>query len=348
MRIAHSKPTIGSSEQRAVRSVLSSKYLAQGQRTAIFESQLARFIGRRYALATNSGTSALHLALLALGVGQKHEVILPSYTCAAVLHAVNYTDARPVLVDVDSRDGNIDPTAVKKQVNRRTRAIIVPHHVGFPAAVDRCRVRGIPVIEDCAQGLGAVYKKKKIGAFGLISIFSFYATKMMTTGYGGMILTDTGNLFNRVRDLRQFDERSDYRPRFNYQLGDVQAVLGSVQLGRLNHFIRRRQQIARAYRRQLKNDIGSVLVPRPQARPVFYRYILRLRKGAAAFIKKMNRVGIEVKRPVYRPLHHYLKLSKKKFPGTEEIQRTSVSLPIYPGLTNRELNYIIKKANAIL
>ncbi|MEK7448188.1 MAG: DegT/DnrJ/EryC1/StrS family aminotransferase [Planctomycetota bacterium] len=343
--IPHSKPTIGPQEIEAVGSALRSNYLAQGQLVLSFEKNFAGFIGMKYALATNSGTSALHLALLSLGVSKKSEVILPSYTCSAVLNAVNYAGARPVVVDINETDGNINPRAVQKKLSRRTRAIIVPHLAGWPARINEFQFRNIPVIEDCAQSLGALYKNKPVGAFGAISIFSFYATKMMTTGYGGMLLTDSPNLFKRALDLREFDNRRHYTTRFNYQMSNFQAALGAVQLARLPRFIRRRREIAHLYN---ISGIFSALIPSAQTRPVFHRYILRISKNPNGFIKKMAEKGIEVKRPVFRPLHHYLKLNQKDFPVTEEIYRTFISLPIYPALTNRAVKYIAGSTREIL
>lgn len=171
--IPHSRPLITDSDIRAVTETLKSGQLSQGAEVKKFEKSLAEFIGKKRGAATSSGTAALHLALLALDVKEKDEVIIPSFVCTAVLNAVNYTGATPVIVDVEPLTFNISGDAVKKALTSKTKALVVPHLFGCPAEMDKLSEMGIPIIEDCAQAVGATFKGQNVGSFGLLSVFSF-------------------------------------------------------------------------------------------------------------------------------------------------------------------------------
>lgn len=343
MYIPHSKPTLGNTEAKILKDVLASGYLAQGPRVAQLERAVARFMGVNHATATNSGTSALHLTLLAMGIKPGDEVIIPSYVCTAVLNAVNYTGAKPVPADI-SVDFNLSYESARRRITKRTKAIILPHLFGYPADIDKFLLLGIPLVEDCAQSIGALYKGRKAGTFGKAAIFSFYATKMMTTGYGGMVASNDKRLLDKVRDLRDFDNRDDYKPRFNYQMSDLGAALGIVQLKRLPGFINRRIAIARRYAETTGYYAASCSC---YVQPVFHRYIISVVNPGSA-IKSLARKGIEAKRPVYQPLHRYLGLPAKDFPVTEAAYKTALSIPIYPSLNGPEVNYLIKNVGQTL
>ncbi|MFA5794976.1 MAG: DegT/DnrJ/EryC1/StrS family aminotransferase [Candidatus Brocadiia bacterium] len=340
MHIKHSMPTLGSAESRMLAGVLATGYLAQGPKVAAFEKAFSRFLKTKGAVAVNSGTSALQLTLLAMGVKPGDEVIIPSYVCTAVLNAVNHTGASPVLVDIGD-DYNICPDSTRQRVTRRTKAIIAPHIFGRPADLGRLMKMGVPVIEDCAQSIGAVYKGRRTGSFGKAAILSFYATKMMTTGYGGMVVSGDKKLLDKIRDLREFDNRDDYKPRYNCQMSDLAAGLGLVQLERLPRFIRRRQAIARRYE-QAFGFPGAV-----QNQGVFFRYPVRVDNVGWA-IKRLAGKGIEAKRPVYKPLHRYFGFTANGFPMTEKLYESTLSIPIYPALGDRQVDYVIKNTLEIL
>lgn len=349
--IKHSCPTIGQRESKSLNNVLKSRYLAQGNIVSKFEDSVVKYLGSKNikAVAVNSGTSALHLSLLSLGISKEDEVIIPSYVCSAVLNAVNYTGAKPVLADINMYDFNISIRSVKEKITRRTKAIIVAHQFGMPAEIDKFLSLGIPIIEDCAQSIGATYKNKKVGTFGKLSVFSFYATKMLTTGYGGMVISRDSKLINHIRDRIDYDNRDNYIQRYNYQMSDLSGSLGLVQIKQLDGFIRRRREIASRYTRYLSScPVGFILpTEQPDTTSVFYRYIIR-HPDADKIISQLNRNGIEAKRPIYKPLHRYLKLDHKNFPITEKIYRTAISLPIYPFLTDKQINYIIYNLSKIL
>ena len=183
--IPHSKPSLGLKEVAALMRVMQSGQIAQGTAVDVFEKELAQITGVKGAVAVSSGTAALHLGLLALGIGKGDEVLLPSYVCTALLNAIHYTHATPRLVDIHPDSFNIDASMVKKSLSKRSKAIIVPHLFGLPADLDDLLAMGVPVIEDCAHALGMSYHGKTVGGFGVFSFASFYATKLITTGEGG-------------------------------------------------------------------------------------------------------------------------------------------------------------------
>jgi len=334
-RIPHSRPTLGREEERAAVRVLRSGHVGGGREVERFEREMERFLGGGYATAVQTGSAALHLALLALGVKEGDRVVIPTYACAAVLNAVRYTGAEPVLADVSAETGNLDPEEVRRRLRARTRAVIVPHMFGRVAPVEEIRRLGPAVIEDCAMALGG-----KVGLRGEISVFSFYATKMIATGHGGMVVARDRRLGARVRDLVRYDNRDDYRVRYNYRMSGLAAAVGRVQLGRVPEFVKRRRQIADYYYRTL--GLGA-----PPRDHVFYRFVLRV-GPVGRFVRFMAARGIECKRPVYRPLHRYFPLPAGEFPGAEELHRTRASIPIYPSLRAVERDRVVRAVREAL
>jgi perosamine synthetase len=322
-RIPHSRPTLGPAEERALLRVLRGGQLGGGEEVERFERAARAFLGGGTATAVQTGSAALHLALLALGVGPGHRVILPTYTCAAVLNAVHYVGAEPVLADVLPETANLDPADVRRRLRPRTRALIVPHMFGRAAPVGELRRLGVPVVEDCAMALGG-----RTGRSGAVSVFSFYATKMMATGHGGLVLARDRRAAARVRDLVAYDNREDYRVRYNYRMSGLVAALARAQLARVPEFVKRRRRIADYYYRTL--GLG-----RPPRDHVFYRFVLRV--GAVErFVRFMASRGVECKRPVFRPLHRY-GAGAGGFPGAEELHRAYASIPLYPSLRPGEM-----------
>ena len=327
--IPHSKPTIGREEERAVVRVLRSGQLGGGAEVERLEREIARFAGTRHATATQTGTAALHLALLGLGIGPRKRVLLPSYVCAAVLHAVRYTGARPVLVDVDPATANLDPADARRKA-RGAAAIIVPHMFGLPAPLGELRRLRIPIVEDCAMAVGAKWRGRRCGGVGDVAVFSFYATKMLTAGHGGAVVTSRAAVAREIRDLVDYDNRDRDRVRYNYRISAVAAALARVQLRRAGEFIKVRRQIADFYYSRLRQS--PVVLP-PKEGHVFYRFVVR---GGRRLARHLRDRGIEAKRPVYRPLHLYQRFRSGSFPGAEELHREAVSIPIYPSLRSTD------------
>jgi perosamine synthetase len=337
--IPHSRPTLGDEELQGLAEVLQSGHIVQGARVAAFEQAIACTLGVRGGVATSSGTAALHLALLALHVGEGDEVLIPTYACAALLHAVRAVRAVPRLVDCDPYSFNMDPEAAKMACSARTKALIVIHSFGLPADLEALQALGLPVIEDGAQALGAMYRGRPVGSSGAVGVFSFYATKLITTGEGGMLLSNDARVLALARDLRQYDEQEDDTPRFNYKMTDLQAALGLAQLQRLPQFLARRQAIAARYRQGLQDlPLDLPLVPADGER-VYYRYVVGGPQPAAHYLTKLHALGVQARRPVFRPLHRYLRLNG--FPGAEEAWEKAVSLPLYPALSDEEVGRIV-------
>ena len=345
--IPHSMPDISDREINAVRRVLLGSHITQGPEVASFEKESAIKFNRKYAVAVNSGTSALHIALEALSA-RGGEVIIPSYTCTALLNAINMAGAKPKVVDVDRESDNIKPELVQKAINKKTRAVIVPHILGLPADIKEIIKTGIPVIEDCAMSIGAHIGNAPVGSFGDISIMSFYGTKMLGTGQGGMIFTSKKTILHKIKDLTEYDNRPQYKPRYNYKMTDIQAALGRVQLKRLESFINKRINIAKSYFNALKSF--SVKLPAsPQTGHVYFRFVVELSKNARSITqRKLLNKGIEAKPPIFRPIHRYLNLPAGQFKNTEEIYNRSISIPIYPKLSKEQQNKVTGELAKIL
>ncbi len=273
MMVRHSRPWVEEVDVAAVTATLRSGNLAGGKQVARFERELAGAVGQAGGVATSSGTAALHLALRALGIGPGDEVLLPSYVCTAVLNAVHHAQATPVLCDVDPETGGLDPADASGRVTRRTRAAIVAHLFGHPADLDGLEDLDLPIIEDCAQALGAEWRGRPVGSFGTISVFSFYATKVISTGEGGMACSSSPVLLERMRAARDYDHRDDYEVRYNYKMSDLQASLGRSQLRRFPEALEARRRLAERYT-QAFADLDLDLPPtRAQAR----LYVLSVR-----------------------------------------------------------------------
>lgn len=346
--IHHSRPTVDDEDIQAVASILRTNEIVQGECVAAFEKAMSEYIGTKGGVAVNSGTSALHLTLLALNVQEGDEVIIPSYVCSALLNAIRYVKASPCFVEIDRDTFNLDPKDVRCKIGRQSKAIIVPHLFGLSAEMDELVRYGVPVIEDCAQSPGAIYCGRKVGTMGMAAVFSFYATKMFTTGEGGMVLSDSTELLERIRDLRDYDGKDDSKVRFNYKMTDFQASLGMSQLSKLPEFIDRRRKIALRYSDGLK-PIGSIALPKEPSgmKHIYYRYVVKTKKDVESAVIQFRREGIETAKPVHKPLHHSLS-ERRNLAVTDETWKTALSLPIYPSLCDRDVDLVMSKAGDIL
>jgi len=342
--IPHSRPTLDEEEARAAAAVVASGHVAEGPAVAAFEQEFTAHIGVPYAVATSSGTAALHLVLAAMGVGPGDEVVIPSFVCSALLQAVNYTGAVPVLADIDHATLNLDPRDVERRLSPRTRAVILVHMFGLAADVARFLGLGVPIIEDCAHSIGGIHGTRRLGSFGQAAVFSFYATKVIATGAGGMVVTSSRELSDRIRDLKFYDKKSDYRLRFNYQLTDIQAAVGRVQLAKLDRFIARRRDIAQGYRAAFQ-DL-PVRLPPDDAGHIFFRYVLDTGTDCTDIIRRASQSGVGCDRPVHTPLHRLL--GQPGFPHAENSWRQCLSIPIYPSLTDADQERVIEVASGLL
>jgi perosamine synthetase len=335
---------IGPKEIRAVVEVLRSGQLAQGRCVEEFEAEFAAFCGVRHAVAVNSGTAALHLALLAHGVGPGDEVITSPFTFAATGNAVLMTGARPVFVDIRPDDFNIDPDAITSRMTPRTRALLPVHLYGHPsdmtAISEIADSHGVAVIEDACQAHGAEWRGRKAGSFAT-GTFSFYPTKNITTGEGGMITTNDPAIAEHLRILRsQGAPRQYYHTElgYNYRMTDFSAALGLAQLRRLEGFTKKRRANARYYDRHLR----GVTVPKeaPEAFHVYHQYTARVPEGRDELQRRLGEEGIGSavyypiplhEQPLYRELGY-----ADSLPVAEAASREVLSLPIWPGLKREQ------------
>ncbi len=370
LKIAHAIPLVKGTIERddlaAVTRVVRRGGLSEGETTHRFERAFARFLGVTGGVATSSGTAALHLALAALEIGPGDEVIFPSYTCTALLHATLYVGSAPRLVDnrldVRGADFNLAPEAVARAIGPRTKAIIVPHMFGTPADLDQLLALGLPVIEDPTQAVGARHRGRPLGSLGTAAIFSFHASKMLSTGEGGMVLARTPELLSRLRDLNDYegnlvamrmarDERTirqQYRLRYNYRMTDAQAALGLNQLRKLPAFVAGRRTIARIYNKAFSDCEAQLPALGQRHERVFFRYLIQTNQDVPHLLAALRRAGIEGGRGVYPALHQYLGLPKAEFENAEAATASLLSVPLYPSLRPREISRICREVRRVL
>ena len=336
MNIPHSKPTLGSEEAKGILEVLASGRIATGEEVARFEQEMASYLGLRGAVAAASGTAALHLSLLALDIKSEDEVVIPSFTCSALLNAIHFCRATPIVVDIDEETMNISLTETRKALTKKTAAIVVPHMFGHPVEnMNDFLSLGPPVIEDCAQSLGVTSLGTMTGTSGVMAMFSFYATKVITTGHGGMVASQNEDLLEHIRDLREYDKKAEYRVRYNYCMTDLQGRMGRIQIKRLPSFLSARAKRAQWYEKHLGGLAGIVLPPQ---NGIYYRYVVKITKGRLQkVLAKLHQNGIEAQRPVFSPLHRYFGFDG--FAATEKVFSEALSLPIYPRLKTEEVRY---------
>lgn len=341
------EPWLGPRERRLVDECLSSGWVSsRGRFVKDFERLFSGYCGAKYGVATSSGTSALHLALASLHIGPGDEVIVPTLSFIATANSVRYVGAQPVFVDSDSETWNLDPAAVKKAVTKKTRAIIAVHLYGHPAQMDEINAiakrHSLYVIEDACEAHGAEYRGKRVGSLGTIGCFSFYGNKIITTGEGGMLVTDGRSIAEAAGMLRNHGtskSRKYWHPQvgFNYRMTNLQAALGVAQLERIDEVIRLKRRNAQLYNSLLEGVPGIVLPPEaPWAKRVYWLHTILLEERSKIkrdrVIKELDRRGIET-RPVFYPMSSmppYRNGKDRRFPVAEQISRNGLSLPSSP------------------
>jgi dTDP-4-amino-4,6-dideoxygalactose transaminase len=346
MAICPFRLSLGEEEEAAVLGVLRSGQIAVGPEIEEFERDLASEVEVSAAAAVSSGFAALHLALLTLGVRQGDEVIMPCVsTCAAIRDATWAAGAVPIFADTNGDDFNLDPKSVGEKLAARTRAIIAPHHIGIVSRMDELNAFEVPVIEDCAQAIGATFRGKPVGSLSTLSVFSFYATKLLTTIDGGAVASDRTQLIDTVRDLRYYGARWDSTPRFNYKMQNLGASLGRVQLRGLRSSIARRQRIGAIYSQALTNGgapAEASLHRDPES--IVYRFGFRMASARREAVRMaLEREGIPCRTEV-----GFLAPNPADFPAAERLAAEVLTLPTYPALTDDEIDFIATTLTRIL
>lgn len=329
-----------------------------------FEKKFAEFVGTKYALTTSNGTTALHLALVSLGIKSRDEVIIPDLTFVATANAVTYTGAKPVMVDVEPDTWCIDTECIRKAIRKRTKAIIPVHLYGHPANMDEinkiAREHGLYVIEDAAEAHGAEYKGKRVGSLSDCGVFSFYGNKIITTGEGGMITTDNEVLYEKAKYLRDHAMSKEKRYwhteiGYNYRITNLQAALGLAQLERIDKLIEKKRQIFSRYREFLKNTERVRLNPEKNwVKNVFWMVCLVLdgdfRISRDELMSKLKVKGIDT-RPFFYPISimpMYRKNNKYSNPVVKSLSQSGLNLPSGVNLREKQIEYICTTIRTIL
>jgi len=363
MRIPLSAPDLTEAEIQAVSAVLRTSRLSLGPQLEEFEQSLARYIGTSHAIAVNSGTSALHLCIRALGISEGDEVIVPSFAFIAVANVLRYERALPVFIDIDPQTLNLDPARIEEAITPRTRAIIVVHTFGCPAALGEileiARRHQLFVIEDACEALGAQFDGRKVGSFGDAGVFGFYPNKQITSGEGGMIVTNDSKVAAFARKLRnqgrsesgewlQHDELG-----YNYRISELNCALGATQLQRLESILERREAVAREYHRRLESqpDLELPAIALPHRRISWFVYVLRLSKRFAAshrdhIVHEMASRGIACGR-YFAPIHlqpAYRSQPHRCMPlaHTESIAPRTLALPFFNKITLEQIEEVCR------
>lgn len=351
MDVALARPLIGAEEQEAVARVLSSGELSQGPEVAAFEHEFSQLVDGRHCIAVNSGTSALHLSLVALGLGPGDEVVVPSFTFAATANAVCLAGATPIFADICSRDFCLDPDAVRNALSPRTRAVMPVHLYGHPAAMDEIAAvaadADLLVIEDAAQAHAAAWQGRPVGAWGDAACFSFYPTKNMTTGEGGLVVTPDADIARTLRLLRNQGMERRYENElvgFNVRMTDLSAAIGRVQLRHLPGWTEARRRNAAFLSRELRGVV--VPIEEAQAVHVYHQYTVRL-DGRDALREHLAQRGIGSGVYYAVPVHRLPAFAEAlDLAETECAAQEVLSLPVGPHLDQRQLEHIVSSVNS--
>jgi perosamine synthetase len=357
--IAMSAADLDESDVAAVEAVLRSGRLALGPETAAFEQALAAYVGVRHAVAVNSGTAALHLIVKALGLGPGDEVLVPSFTFAASVNAILYEGARPVFVEPEPDTYNLDVADLERRITPRTRAVMAVDVFGHPADWDGlervARRHGLPVIDDCCEAIGATHRGRRLGSLGTAGAFAFYPNKQMTTGEGGMVVTDDAALAEHCRSCANQGRgfmgpwlRHD-RLGYNYRLDELSAALGRSQLARLDGFLAKRARVAARYTERLA-CLDGVRPPvvRPGVGMSWFVYVVTLAEGCDRdrTIAGMEREGVPA-RGYFAPVHIQPYIRERfgdlrgTLPRTEAIAKRTLALPFHNNLGEAEIERVL-------
>ena len=346
MKTPHSSPSLSQDEIDIVTDIIKRGEIAVGPEIEAFERKIAEYIGVKYAVAVVNGTAAVHMALRTLGVTQGDEVILPASVCPGVMHAVEYVDALPILCDTNRNDLNLNFESAKKSVTNKTKAIILPHLFGIPSDMDAFETLNIPLIEDCAQSLGSTIKGKRLGSFGTLSTFSFYATKTMTSVDGGMILTNSKKYADHMRDLRYYGGKTTYDLRYNYKLQNLNAAVGLVQFSKLQSFLKERKRQFDILFDGLKSIDGLKVLTQPveDSNNFYYKFLINFTSEETkhAYLQSCDNLEIVTSKSIFVDLDSFYKKNNEvELENLKSHLENTYSFPIYPGLNAGDISDFI-------
>ncbi len=372
MYIPYGRQYVDDEDIEEVVKVLKSDFLTTGPVIEEFEKKVADYVGAKYAVAVANGTAALHSACYAANIGKGDEVITTPITFAASSNCAFYCGAVPVFADIDPKTYNIDPSDIEKKITDRTKAIIAVHFTGQPCDMERiheiANKHGLIVIEDAAHALGAVYEGKKVGSLSEMTTFSFHPVKHITTGEGGMVLTNHQELYERLKLFRTHGiTREEHLLRkndgpwyyeqldlgYNYRITDIQCALGISQMKKLPYFLERRKEIAERYQEAFA-DCDNIQCPyqKPGCENAWHLYVIRIKGGKRKEVfEKLREAGIGVNVhyiPVYQhPYYQEHGYKDISCPNAEQYYEEAISLPIYPALKEAEQEYVIETVQKI-
>ena len=358
-KIPISEPNIGKKELAFVTKAVKSGWISSiGEFVEKFEKNFAKYCNRKYGISTSNGTHALHLALVTLGIGKEDEVIVPDFSFIATANAVHYTGAKPVFVDIDRKTWNMNPKEISKKITPKTKAILVVHLYGNPCDMNEilliAKRHKLFVVEDAAEAHGSTYKGKKAGSFGDISCFSFYGNKTITTGEGGMCLTDSKELNDKMRFLRDHGMKAEKKywhevVGFNYRMTNMQAALGCAQLERLNSFLKIKKKNAILYEKLLKNVPWiSFQTIKKEMKSNYWMFSILVNEKSKhnqdEIIKILKEKGIDTRNVFHAasnmPVHKKHFNKKELFKNSDYISKRALSLPSSTKLTQSDIRYI--------
>jgi len=354
------EPLLGEKETEYTLDCLKTNWISsKGKYIGEFEERFANYCGSKYGISTTSGTTALHLALASLGVGTGDEVIVPTFTMVGTVFAIVYTGATPVLVDAEPETWNIDTAKIEEKITRRTRVIMPVHIYGHPCDMDPivviARRHNLYIIEDAAEAHGAEYKGRKVGGIGHVNCFSFYANKIITTGEGGMVITNDEEIAERARSLRDLAHSKERRFQhtdlgFNYRMTNIQAAIGLGQFEKIDELVERRRGNARLYNSLLKDIEGIGLPPEKEwAKNVYWMYSILIQDefgmSRDEVMKRLKEKEIDT-RTFFIPAHEQPAFERmglfhgERYPVAEELSRKGLYLPSGSGLKEEEIRQV--------
>lgn len=330
IKIPHSKPYFDRYDKDALLEVLHDEFITNGEKAAELGRLTAGLLDKNWGIATQSGTDALTASLSLLNLKPREKVLVPAYICSAPLDALAFFNLRPEPVDIDRKTLAVCVDSVNEK--KKVGTVIAAHLFGIPAPFHK--IEKVNLIEDCAQTLGLKSGGKNVGAFGRLSICSFYATKLLATGHGGLLAGNEPELFEKAISLFTHDKREEWFPHLHFLMSDLNAALGISQIKKLHDLIRKRKNIAKRYIQALT---GSARL----ADSIYSRFlVIAENPDADKMIKRFQKAGIEAQRPVYKPLYKYLNLDDKKFPNAKWAHDCVISVPIYPGMPETDVEEI--------